>query len=192
MGEDARLDVRDGYPLNRSAANRAVRIALRRGSDPSRLHPFDVDRAKKLVDVCARESTRAGWEQGDEVPDQDEAYAVDLAINRKWAMPFGAFRGLSGPSGRYPPPMSYSSYPSQRFKIENRVVRRAWADHEYRSRLLADPKAAVAEELGVALPDKLDVRVVEERSDLLYIVLPVDTSTIPSDLIGVMMGRPPA
>jgi hypothetical protein len=90
--------------------------------------------------------------------------------------------------------VTYSSFPTQRFNLESRVVRRAWSDEGYRARLLADPKAALEEELGVALPERLQVQVVEESSDLLCIVLPVDTSKIPVETVNVMTGigpRPP-
>ena len=70
-------------------------------------------------------------------------------------------------------------------------MRRAWADEAYRARLLEDPKAALAEELGVALPDRLEVQVVEERPDLMCIVIPVDISGIPPETARVMMGRRP-
>lgn len=87
--------------------------------------------------------------------------------------------------------MPYGSVPTQRHTIEGRVVRRAWADAAYRERLLDDPKAALAELLGVELPDRLEVKVVEERSDLLCIVLPVDVSAIPPETCRVMTGRRP-
>jgi hypothetical protein len=87
--------------------------------------------------------------------------------------------------------MAYSSLPTQRYNIESRVVHRAWADEAYRERLRADPKAALEEELGVKLPERLTVQLVEERSDHLCIVLPVDTSTIPPATVGVMLGTAP-
>lgn len=87
--------------------------------------------------------------------------------------------------------MSYSPLPTQRRTIEARIVRRAWADPDYRSRLLADPKAAIGEELGVDLPESLEVVVVEERPDRMCVVLPVNLSAIPTDTIRVMLGVPP-
>ena len=88
--------------------------------------------------------------------------------------------------------MPYGSVPTQRHNIEGRIVRRAWADPDYRERLLEDPKAALAELLGVELPERLEVRLVVESSDLLYIVLPVDVSGIPPETVRVMTGqRPP-
>jgi hypothetical protein len=85
----------------------------------------------------------------------------------------------------------YSHFPTQRQNIERRIVQRAWSDTEYKARLLADPKSALAEELGVELPERLEVRVVEERPDMLCIVLPVDTSGIPLSTAQVMMGAAP-
>ena len=87
--------------------------------------------------------------------------------------------------------MPYGNVPTQRHAIEGRVVRRAWADPAYRSRLLDDPKAALAEELGIELPERLEVVVVEERPDRMCIVLPVDLSGVPKAAARVMVGEPP-
>jgi hypothetical protein len=85
----------------------------------------------------------------------------------------------------------YSHVPTQRHHIEQRVVRRAWADAAYKQRLLQDPKAALEEELGVQLPAGLKVQVVEEHPDQLCIVIPVDLSGVPRPTAQVMMGSPP-
>jgi hypothetical protein len=45
--------------------------------------------------------------------------------------------------------MSEAAAPSRR-ELEAQVVARAWADEGFRERLRADPRAAVAEETGVA------------------------------------------
>lgn len=87
--------------------------------------------------------------------------------------------------------MPYSNFPTQRQNIERRVVRRAWSDPEFKALLLSDPKAALSQELGVELPERLQVTVVEEQPDRLCIVLPVDTSGIPQPTVEVMMGVPP-
>jgi hypothetical protein len=81
--------------------------------------------------------------------------------------------------------------PTQRHNIERRLVQRAWSDPEFKARLLADPKAALAEIVGADLPERLQVTVVEERPDHLCIVLPVDTSGVPFPTVQVMMGEPP-
>jgi hypothetical protein len=72
--------------------------------------------------------------------------------------------------------MSYADLPTRRAEIESRVVHRAWADADFLDRLRSDPRATLAEELGVSLPRRLEVMVVEERPDLLCIVIPVNLS----------------
>ena len=74
--------------------------------------------------------------------------------------------------------MPYADFPTRRDEIEGRVVRRAWADPAYRDRLRDDPRAALEEELGVSLPSRLQVTVVEERPDHMCIVVPVNLSPI--------------
>lgn len=56
--------------------------------------------------------------------------------------------------------------------LVERVVQRASADPGFRAHLMADPKGAVESELGIAIPVGMKVRVVEERPDEFYIVLP--------------------
>lgn len=52
-----------------------------------------------------------------------------------------------------------------------RVVAKAWADEEFKRRLLADP-AAIAGEEGVAIPEGLTVTVVEDAPGTRTLVLP--------------------
>ncbi len=74
--------------------------------------------------------------------------------------------------------MTYGNAPTGRLAIERRIVHRAWADPDYRRRLFADPRTALGEELGVRIPEDIRVSVVEERSDHLCIVIPLDLSPI--------------
>ena len=59
-----------------------------------------------------------------------------------------------------------------RAEVERRLVERSLQDESLRQRLLADPKAAVEEELGTRLPDEVQVIAVEETADTIYLVLP--------------------
>jgi Nitrile hydratase, alpha chain len=59
-----------------------------------------------------------------------------------------------------------------RAEVERRLVERSLEDDAFRLRLLEDPKAAVEEELGIQLPAEVQVRVVEETADTIYLVLP--------------------
>jgi hypothetical protein len=58
-----------------------------------------------------------------------------------------------------------------------RVVAKAWADEDYKRRLLADP-AAVAKEEGVPVPEGLTLKVVEDAPGTRTLVLP----PIPAEL----------
>lgn len=70
-----------------------------------------------------------------------------------------------------------------RQELEARIVAKAWADPAYRERLLADPKALLAEELQadypeLKLPEDLQVKVVEETPLEMTLVLPVNPQTL--------------
>ncbi|HLK46246.1 MAG TPA: NHLP leader peptide family RiPP precursor, partial [Acidimicrobiales bacterium] len=78
-----------------------------------------------------------------------------------------------------------------RAAIERRIIDRAQSDPGFRTRLLQDPRGALGELLGVALPDGIEVRVVEERPDLMCVVLPVDLSGMGYDAIWAMLGERP-
>ena len=75
--------------------------------------------------------------------------------------------------------------------LRDRVVRRAASDPEFRARLLASPREALADELGVELPERLDVVVVEEGPDRIAIVLPFDLSGLGRDAVWAMTGEQP-
>jgi hypothetical protein len=80
---------------------------------------------------------------------------------------------------------------SERAELERRIVSRALRDPAFRDRLVAAPREAVGEELGVELPDRLEVVVVEERADRIAIVLPVDLAGLGLDAVWAMTGERP-
>lgn len=59
-----------------------------------------------------------------------------------------------------------------RHEIESQLIEKASADPAFRQRLLDDPKAALADLLGVALPPGMTVTVLEEQPGHHYLVLP--------------------
>jgi hypothetical protein len=59
-----------------------------------------------------------------------------------------------------------------RAEWERTIVQRSIEDEEFRQRLLDDPKGILEQELGGALPQGFEVRVVEESADTIYLVLP--------------------
>lgn len=60
------------------------------------------------------------------------------------------------------------------------IVGKAWADEEFKRRLIADPKAVLREE-GIEIPDDVEVRVVENTEKVFYLSLPPKPSEEVSD-----------
>jgi hypothetical protein len=58
--------------------------------------------------------------------------------------------------------------------IREALVRAALKDEAFRESLLANPKFAVERALGRTLPDRLQVVLLRETDNLMYIVLPKD------------------
>ena len=59
-----------------------------------------------------------------------------------------------------------------RAEMERRLIQRSIEDGEFRQRLLDDPKGTVNREMGIRMPEGIEVRVVEESADTIYLVLP--------------------
>jgi hypothetical protein len=56
--------------------------------------------------------------------------------------------------------------------IRDALVRAALKDEEFRESLIANPKLAIERALGTTLPDNLEVELLQETENLMYIVLP--------------------
>lgn len=56
--------------------------------------------------------------------------------------------------------------------LEIHLITRALKDEGFRQELIANPKAVVENELGAKLPEELEIKVMEETEDKLYMVLP--------------------
>ncbi|MFN8535042.1 MAG: NHLP leader peptide family RiPP precursor [Dehalococcoidia bacterium] len=59
-----------------------------------------------------------------------------------------------------------------RRSLEARIVAKASQDLEFRRELEADPKGAIARELGVTIPSSITVRIATENPNTIYLVLP--------------------
>lgn len=61
-----------------------------------------------------------------------------------------------------------------RQEMEAQIIAKAWQDDAFKQELLSNPRATVIRELGLTeAPDNLDIKVVEENPNTLYIVLPM-------------------
>ena len=65
-----------------------------------------------------------------------------------------------------------------RAEWERRIIERSLEDEEFRQRLLDDPKGTVEQELGSVLPEGVEVRVVQESQDTIYLVLPSTSAVV--------------
>jgi hypothetical protein len=61
-----------------------------------------------------------------------------------------------------------------------RVIERAERDDTFRQQLMEDPRAAISADLGIELPEDLEIRVIEEDPREAVIVLPA--SAEPSEV----------
>jgi broad-specificity NMP kinase len=83
--------------------------------------------------------------------------------------------------------MSEPGAPARR-ELEARLAARAWADEGFRERLKADPRAAVAEETGVSVPESLEIEVLEETPEKAYLVIPLNRVAISDEELDVAGG----
>jgi Nitrile hydratase, alpha chain len=68
--------------------------------------------------------------------------------------------------------MSEAAGGEGRAEMERRLINRSLQDETFRQRLLDDPKGTIEQELGSRMPESIEVRVVEESTDSIYLVLP--------------------
>jgi hypothetical protein len=75
---------------------------------------------------------------------------------------------------------------SGRAEMERRLVQRSMEDEDFRQKLLDDPKVTLERELGRGLPEDMEVRVVEETQDTIYLVLPSASTAGPRETGGAV------
>ncbi len=59
-----------------------------------------------------------------------------------------------------------------REEMKRRLIERSLEDESFRQRLLEDPKGAIEQELGMRVPEEVQIRAVEETPETVYLVLP--------------------
>jgi hypothetical protein len=57
-------------------------------------------------------------------------------------------------------------------KHRAKLIEKALDDPTFRQRLIQDPRGAISSELGIEIPAGIEVKVVEETANTIYIVLP--------------------
>ncbi|HEY9600229.1 MAG TPA: NHLP leader peptide family RiPP precursor [Allocoleopsis sp.] len=58
--------------------------------------------------------------------------------------------------------------------MAGKVMKLALADEAFKTKLLSDPKSAIAKAMGLTLPESLEIRVYEDTPTVKHLVLPVN------------------
>ncbi len=66
---------------------------------------------------------------------------------------------------------------SQQRDYRAEITLKAMKDEDFRQKLLDNPKAVMEHELGIVIPDKINIQVLEEKHDNFYLVLPPKASS---------------
>ena len=68
------------------------------------------------------------------------------------------------------------AHSNDRHSMEKALISRAMKDDAYRQRLMSDAKGVLRDEFGMNLPADLDMQVVQETPNKVYLVLPAAPS----------------
>ena len=74
-------------------------------------------------------------------------------------------------------------------EMRARILSRAGEDGDFRARLIDDPKAAVAAEIGMTIPEGFNVVVHEDSATTAHLVLPPSPKLTEADLAMAAGGR---
>lgn len=62
--------------------------------------------------------------------------------------------------------------------LKIQVIKKAWTDPEFKKSLLSDPKKALQENFGLAVPEGIELKVVEETPSLYYLTIPANPEDV--------------
>lgn len=68
------------------------------------------------------------------------------------------------------------------------VVGKSGLDADFRRQLIADPKAAISEELGITIPDSMTIEVHESDMQTVHLALPPDPNITEEQLEAISAG----
>ena len=73
--------------------------------------------------------------------------------------------------------------------LKTRILSKAAEDSDFRARLIADPRAAISDEIGATIPDSFNVAVHEDSATTAHLVLPPSPALTEAELEMVAGGR---
>ncbi|MBB6672048.1 NHLP leader peptide family RiPP precursor [Cohnella nanjingensis] len=56
--------------------------------------------------------------------------------------------------------------------LKVQIIKKAWEDPAFKAALLSEPKKAIQEAFDIEIPAEVELKVVEEKPSLYYLVLP--------------------
>ena len=59
-----------------------------------------------------------------------------------------------------------------RTQIESQLIAKAWEDEAFKNELMTSPRTVLERELGLAIPEGVNVKVLDESDNSLYLVIP--------------------
>jgi hypothetical protein len=62
--------------------------------------------------------------------------------------------------------------------LKTKIIEKAWEDAAFKKQLLADPKSAIQEAFGIAIPDSIELKALEETTNQFYLVIPPNPSEV--------------
>ena len=68
------------------------------------------------------------------------------------------------------------------------VVEKSAVDADFREQLLADPKAAISSELGITIPDSMNIQVHESDMQTVHLALPPDSNITEEQMEAISAG----
>ena len=68
------------------------------------------------------------------------------------------------------------------------IVGKSAVDSEFRSQLLADPKATISAELGITIPDSMTIKIHESDMQTVHLALPPDPNITEEQLEAISAG----
>ena len=72
--------------------------------------------------------------------------------------------------------------------LRQQLIDKATEDNEFRSQLIADPKAAIEAEIGMTVPAEFNIEVHEETATTSHLILPPSAELGEADLVQVAGG----
>jgi len=68
-----------------------------------------------------------------------------------------------------------------RFEFEHKLIQRVWEDENFKEELLSNPQAVYARESGEELPKNIEVEVLQETTNKVYLVIPTNPTPAMTD-----------